>query len=149
SLSKSANMAGWRIGMLVAAEERINEIIRFKSNMDSGMFLPLQMAAAKALSLGPQWYSELNHIYRNRRKKVYQILDALGCTYDKAQVGLSMWAKIPESYSNGYALSDKVLQQSRVFITPGGIFGSAGMGYIRVSLCAPESVLDEAYKRIS
>ena len=148
SLSKSANMAGWRIGMLVASEARINEIIRFKSNMDSGMFLPLQMAAAKALSLGPEWYSELNHVYKKRRKKVYQLLDALGCTYDKAQVGLFIWAKIPASYPDGYALSDEVLHQARVFITPGGIFGSAGSGYIRVSLCAKESVLDEACQRI-
>ncbi len=148
SLSKSGNMAGWRIGMLVGAETRINEIIRFKSNMDSGMFLPVQMAAAKALSLGPDWYSELNTIYRNRREKVYQLLDALDCTYDKRQVGLFIWAKIPDGYSDGYALSDKILHQSRVFITPGGIFGSEGSAYIRVSLCATEAILDQACARI-
>ncbi|PPL00291.1 pyridoxal phosphate-dependent aminotransferase [Parapedobacter indicus] len=148
SLSKSANMAGWRIGMLVGAEARIKEIIRFKSNMDSGMFLPAQMAAAKALSLGPEWYSELNRTYRNRREKVYQLLDTLGCSYDKGQVGLFVWAKIPKSYADGYALSDEVLHRSRVFITPGGIFGDAGMSYIRVSLCAAESTLDQAYKRV-
>ena len=149
SLSKSANMAGWRVGMLVGAEDRINEIVRFKSNMDSGMFLPLQMAAAKALSLGPAWYSDLNRTYESRRKKVFQLLDKLGCTYHKEQVGLFVWAKVPDSYSDGYALSDEVLHRSRVFITPGGIFGSAGAGYIRVSLCAAEAVLDQAYKRIS
>ncbi len=148
SLSKSANMAGWRVGMLVASETRINEIIRFKSNMDSGMFLPVQMAAAKALSLGPDWYAELNNTYRNRRQKVYQLLDKLGCSYDRNQVGLFVWANTPATYASGYALSDKILQKSRVFITPGGIFGDGGNAYIRVSLCATESVLDEAYERI-
>src|SRR5690606_13456665 len=143
-LSKSANMAGWRVGMLVGSEYRLNEVIGFKSNMDSGMFLPVQMAAAKALSLGPEWYSELNNTYQNRREKVYRLLDTLRCTYDKGQVGLFIWAKIPESYADGYALSDQVLQQSRVFITPGGIFGSAGKAYIRVSLCATETTLDQA-----
>ncbi len=148
SLSKSSNMAGWRVGMLIGAEARIQEIIRFKSNMDSGMFLPVQMAAAKALSLGREWYDELNAGYRNRREKVYRILDALGCTYSREQVGLFVWAKIPATHADGYALSDAVLQQSRVFITPGGIFGSGGNAYIRVSLCATPAVLDEAYDRI-
>src|SRR5690606_9988978 len=95
SLSKSANMAGWRVGMLVAHENRINEIIRFKSNMDSGMFLPVQMAAAKALSLGKEWYDELNNTYQQRRIKVYHLLDALGCTYSKQQAGLFVWANVP------------------------------------------------------
>lgn len=149
SLSKSANMAGWRVGMLVGAEKRIKEIIRFKSNMDSGMFLPVQMAAAKALSLDPEWYSELNDTYRRRREKVFQLLDALECSYDRNQVGLFVWARIPESHRDGYALSDKVLHQSKVFITPGGIFGDAGTSYIRVSLCATEPTLDQAYNRIA
>lgn len=149
SLSKSANMAGWRVGMLVGAEKRIKEIIRFKSNMDSGMFLPVQMAAAKALSLDPEWYRELNDTYRRRREKVFQLLDALECSYDRNQVGLFVWARIPESHRDGYALSDKVLHQSRVFITPGGIFGDAGTSYIRVSLCATEPTLDQAYNRIA
>jgi len=148
SLSKSSNMAGWRVGMLVGAEARIQEIIRFKSNMDSGMFLPVQMAAAQALSLGRDWYDELNASYRRRREKVYQLLDALGCTYSHQQVGLFVWAKIPAAYPDGYALSDAVLQQSRVFITPGGIFGDGGNAYIRVSLCATMEVLDGAYHRI-
>ncbi len=148
SLSKSSNMAGWRMGMLLGAEDRINEIIRFKSNMDSGMFLPAQMAAATALSLGCDWYDELNNSYRNRREKVYQLLDTLGCTYDRQQVGLFVWAKIPTRYPDGYALSDEVLQKSRVFITPGGIFGDAGSAYVRVSLCATEAVLDKARDRI-
>lgn len=149
SLSKSSNMAGWRVGMLVGAEARIQEIIRFKSNMDSGMFLPAQMAAAKALSLGRDWYDQLNATYRSRREKVYQLLDTLGCIYNREQTGLFVWAKIPASYPDGYSLSDEVLQQSRVFITPGGIFGDGGNGYIRVSLCATADVLDEAYKRIT
>ncbi|MGV3762406.1 pyridoxal phosphate-dependent aminotransferase [Parapedobacter sp.] len=148
SLSKSSNMAGWRVGMLAGAEGRIQEIIRFKSNMDSGMFLPVQMAAAKALSLGHEWYEELNANYRRRREKVYRLLDALGCTYSLQQVGLFVWAKIPTMHPDGYALSDTILQQSRVFITPGGIFGDGGTGYIRVSLCATPAVLDEAYSRI-
>lgn len=148
SLSKSSNMAGWRVGMLVGAEVRIQEIIRFKSNMDSGMFLPVQMAAAKALSLGRDWYDELNTNYRNRREKVYRLLDALECKYSREQVGLFVWARIPASYSDGYALSDSVLQHSRVFITPGGIFGDGGDKYIRVSLCATPEALDEAYDRV-
>lgn len=148
SLSKSSNMAGWRVGMLVGAEARVQEIIRFKSNMDSGMFLPVQMAAAKALSLGREWYDELNAAYRDRREKVYRLLDALGCAYSRQQVGLFVWAKIPTSYPDGYALSDAILQQARVFITPGGIFGDGGNAYIRVSLCATPDVLDEAQDRI-
>lgn len=149
SLSKSANMAGWRIGMLAAAADRINEILRFKSNMDSGTFLPTQMAAAKALALGPDWYESLNATYRIRRKKVYQLLDGLGCVYDPNQVGLFIWAKIPDTYPDGYALSDEILQKSKVFITPGGIFGSGGDSYIRVSLCATEEVLENAINRIA
>ncbi|SEL05319.1 pyridoxal phosphate-dependent aminotransferase [Parapedobacter koreensis] len=148
SLSKSSNMAGWRIGMLIGAEERINEVIRFKSNMDSGMFLPVQMAATQALSLEPTWYHELNKTYNSRREKVYQLLDALKCTYDKQQVGLFVWANVPSTYADGYALSDEILQKSRVFITPGGIFGDGGNAYIRVSLCATTAVLDDALDRI-
>lgn len=148
SLSKSSNMAGWRIGMLVGAEERINEVLRFKSNMDSGMFLPAQLAAAKALQLDQSWYQELNAIYHERRQLVFAIMDLLGCVYKENQVGLFVWAKIPENYESGFALSDEVLNLSRVFITPGGIFGSAGNTYIRISLCASVDVLKEAIARI-
>jgi len=148
SLSKSSNMAGWRVGMLAAAEARINEILRFKSNMDSGMFLPVQMAAVKALDAGPDWYTQLNETYRSRRNRVFQLLDGLGCTYDPAQVGLFVWALIPSTFPDGYALSDEILQKSRVFITPGGIFGSGGDPYIRVSLCATEDTLSTAMERI-
>src|SRR5690606_32617650 len=108
----------------------------------------VQMAAAKALSLGREWYDGLNATYRDRREKVYRLLDMLGCTYSRQQVGLFVWAKVPASCSDGYALSDAILQQSRVFITPGGIFGDGGNAYIRVSLCATADILDKAKDRI-
>lgn len=148
SLSKSSNMAGWRIGMLVAHEDRVNEILRFKSNMDSGMFLPVQLAAAKALSLEPAWYDELNDIYRKRREAVFRIMDLLECNYESSQVGLFVWAKIPAKYQDGYQLSDRVLYEANVFITPGGIFGDAGNDYIRISLCASEDTFNKAFERI-
>jgi len=148
SLSKSSNMAGWRIGVLVGAEERINQVLRFKSNMDSGMFLPVQLAAAKALQLDASWYADLNKIYAERRQQVYEIMDLLDCSYQKDQVGLFVWARIPEKYKDGYALSDAVLDKSRVFITPGGIFGDKGDQYIRISLCATVEVLKESIQRI-
>lgn len=148
SLSKSQNMAGWRVGMLIAAEDRVNEILRFKSNMDSGMFLPVQLAAAKALSLDKSWYDSVNKIYTERREKVFELLDLLDCTFSKTQVGMFVWAKIPAKYKDGYALSDKVLYDANVFITPGGIFGTAGNDYIRVSLCGSMEKFNEAIKRV-
>jgi LL-diaminopimelate aminotransferase len=159
SLSKSHNMAGWRIGMLCAAKERVDEVIRFKSNMDSGMFLPLQLAAAKALTLGKEWHDEVNAVYKKRRVKIFELLDLLGCLYSKEQAGMFVWAKVPEKYYNsdtskihslggGGALSDYVLYNTNVFITPGGIFGSAGEKYVRVSLCSTEEKIAEAKQRI-
>lgn len=148
SLSKSSNMAGWRVGMLVGKQEWINEVLRFKSNMDSGMFQPLQMAAVKAMELGPEWYADLNKIYEGRRNKVFQLLELLNCTFDKDQVGLFVWAKIPATAKDGFSLTDEILQKTQVFITPGGIFGSNGNGYIRVSLCKDEKVFDEVLERI-
>ncbi len=148
SLSKSHNMAGWRVGMLCGAKERIDEVLRFKSNMDSGMFLPVQLAAAKALSLGREWHDEVNGIYRKRREKVFELLDRLNCKYLKEQVGMFVWAAISKKYKDGYALSDEVLYNSNVFITPGGIFGSAGEKYIRVSLCGSVEKFEEAIQRI-
>jgi aspartate/methionine/tyrosine aminotransferase len=148
STSKSLNMAGWRVGMIVAAKERIEEILRFKSNMDSGMFLPVQLAAAKGLSLGKDWYSQLNETYRRRRELVYEILNTLECPYDETQTGLFMWAEVKGNYEDGYALSDHILYEKNVFITPGGIFGSNGKSYIRISLCQKEEVLQEALERI-
>jgi aspartate/methionine/tyrosine aminotransferase len=148
SLSKSHNMAGWRVGMLCGAKERIDEVLRFKSNMDSGMFLPVQLAAAKALSLDKNWYEQVNMVYKKRREKVFQLLDALKCAYSKKQAGLFVWAKINERFKDCYDCSDFILHNSYVFITPGGIFGSAGEKYIRVSLCATEEKINEAIKRI-
>ena len=148
SLSKSHNMAGWRIGMLAGAKERIEEILRFKSNMDSGMFLPVQLAAARALELDEDWHAEVNNIYSKRREKVIELLNLLNCSFDTKQAGLFMWAAIPGNYKDGYELSDKILHKSNVFITPGGIFGSAGNQYIRVSLCSSVEKIMEAIERI-
>ena len=148
SLSKAQNMAGWRVGVLAGSSDRIEEVLRFKSNMDSGMFLPLQSAAVKALSLGKEWYDQLNSVYKSRRTVVYDLLNLLNCEFDNEQAGLFMWAKINNKYRNGYELSDEVLNKANVFITPGGIFGSAGENYIRVSLCSTEEKLRESISRI-
>ncbi len=148
SLSKSHNMAGWRVGMLCGAKERIEEVLRFKSNMDSGMFLPAQLAAAEALKLGKEWHDELNTIYNERREKVFELLQLAGCKFSTAQAGMFVWAKIPAGYKDGYAVSDEILYNANVFITPGGIFGDAGDKYIRVSLCAPVQRFEEAIERI-
>jgi aspartate/methionine/tyrosine aminotransferase len=148
SFSKSHNMAGWRVGMLCGAKERISAVLRFKSNMDSGMFLPLQLAAAKALDLGQDWYDSVNEVYKKRREKVFSLLDLLECSYNKNQAGLFVWASIPAKYKDGYELADEVLEKANVFITPGGIFGSAGDNYVRVSLCTSQEKLEEAINRI-
>ena len=148
SLSKSHNMAGWRIGMLVGAKDKIDDVLKFKSNMDSGMFLPAQLAAAKALELGKEWHDEVNAIYTKRREKVFKLLSLLDCEFDTTQAGMFVWASIPSKYKDGFELSDEVLHDANVFITPGGIFGSAGNGYVRVSLCSTEQKFEEAIKRI-
>jgi LL-diaminopimelate aminotransferase len=148
SLSKSHNMAGWRVGVLCAAKEKVEEVLRFKSNMDSGMFLPLQLAAARALSLEKDWYDEVNSVYKSRRAKAYELLDLLKCSYSKEQAGMFLWARIPGTYKDAYELSDEVLYKAKVFITPGGIFGSAGNQYVRVSLCSPEEKFETSVERI-
>ncbi len=148
SLSKAHNMAGWRIGMLVGKAEYLQTILRFKSNMDSGMYKPVQLAAIEALQNPPDWYGQLNDVYGRRRNKVYQLLDLLDCKYDKDQVGMFIWARVPDRYRDGFELADEVLYKSHVFITPGGIFGSQGNGYVRVSLCSPASQFEEAIKRL-
>ncbi|MCA0383332.1 MAG: aminotransferase class I/II-fold pyridoxal phosphate-dependent enzyme [Bacteroidetes bacterium] len=148
SLSKSHNMAGWRVGMLCGAADRINEVLRFKSNMDSGMYLPLQLAAAKALQVDNSWYDTVNEEYKRRRELAYQLLDLCGCTYSKHQVGMFLWAKVPASFENGFAFSDHFLYKAKVFLTPGGIFGSSGDGYCRISLCSSEARIKEAISRI-
>lgn len=149
SLSKSHNMAGWRIGMIGGRKEWIDQIMRFKSNMDSGQFLPMQEAAAEALALGDEWYAELNDEYYAREEYGYRLLDALGCSYRKGQAGLFIWAELPKTFEGDcYAFSDRVLERCGVFVTPGGIFGSEGNRYIRISLCAKREQLAEAIEAI-
>ena len=148
SLSKSHNMAGWRVGVMCGAKDRIDDVLKFKSNMDSGMFLPVQLAAAKALELNEDWYKSINTVYAERKQKAFELLDLINCTYDKEQVGMFVWAKIPSGFKDGYALSDDVLYGSNIFITPGGIFGSNGNGYVRVSLCATKEKFEESIYRI-
>jgi LL-diaminopimelate aminotransferase len=148
SLSKSSNMAGWRIGALVGRADYLSDVLRFKSNMDSGMFLPLQAAAVEALKADVDWYADLNKIYAERQQKAFELLDLLDCTYDKQQQGMFVWAKTPPQYSTGFELSDKVLYGANVFITPGGIFGSGGEGYVRVSLCAKVGVFEAGIQRV-
>jgi LL-diaminopimelate aminotransferase len=148
SLSKSHNMAGWRVGMLVGSKQKVDEVLRFKSNMDSGMFLPVQLAAAKALGLGKEWHDEVNAVYQKRRQKVFELLRLLNCSFSTQQAGMFVWADVPPGYKDGFDLSDEVLQKANVFITPGGIFGSAGDGFVRVSLCSAEEKFEEAIKRI-
>jgi aspartate/methionine/tyrosine aminotransferase len=113
------------------------------------MFLPVQLAAAKALSLPESWYAEVNNVYRERRELAFKILDIIGCNYSKTQAGMFVWASVPASYEDGFAVTDEVLTTARVFITPGGIFGENGKGFIRISLCSPKEVFSEAIERIS
>ena len=148
SLSKSHNLAGWRVGLLAGRADVIANVLRFKSNMDSGMFLPVQQAAVAALALGDDWFRDQNATYRARRTLVVELLRALGCAPAPGQVGLFIWAAVPAGFADGYALSDAVLAEARVFLTPGGIFGSNGSGYIRASLCQPEALLREALARV-
>jgi aspartate/methionine/tyrosine aminotransferase len=148
SLSKSHNMAGWRVGVLCGAKERIEEVLRFKSNMDSGMFLPVQLAAAKALSLDKDWYDSVNAVYEKRRVKARKLLQMLESNPSEEQRGMFLWAKVPSKFKDAYELSDLVLNEASVFITPGGIFGSAGDQYLRISLCAKEERFEEAIERI-
>lgn len=149
SLSKSHNMAGWRIGMVAGNNEYIKAILRVKSNMDSGMFQPLQTAAAEALGAPVSWYAGLNALYLKRRIIAEQIMQLLGCTYDKNQSGLFLWGKVPSGYETGEELTEQLLSDVHVFITPGFIFGSNGRQFIRISLCSKEEVLTEAFERIN
>lgn len=148
SLSKSHNMAGWRIGMAAGNPEYIQAIIKVKSNMDSGMFQPLQAAAAEALKAEDSWYSDLNKIYRKRRAIAEEILSSMSCSFDPAQTGLFLWGKIPDGCQSSEELTDRILSDSHVFITPGFIFGSNGRNHVRISLCANENVLADARDRI-
>lgn len=148
SMSKSHNMPGWRIGMLASNAQFVQWVLKVKSNIDSGMFRAMQLAAAKALEAGEEWYESNNCNYRERRELAGKIMEALGCTYDEKQVGMFLWGRIPESCANVEELTEKVLHQARVFITPGFIFGSNGARYIRISLCCKKEKLAEALERI-
>jgi len=148
SLSKSHNMAGWRVGMVGGDAGYIKEILKVKSNMDSGMFLAMQMAAIEALHNPESWYSEVNITYSRRRKIVVEIMELLGCNFDKKQVGLFVWGRIPDNIPDCESYIENILQKSLVFITPGFIFGKNGERYIRISLCANEKRLTEAKERL-
>ena len=149
SLSKGHSMAGWRVGAIFAKKEWIDAILCFKSNMDSGMFYPVQAAAETALGLGDDWFKELNDIYYAREKQGYELLDALGCTYRKGQAGLFIWAELPESYEgDSFQFSDEVMEKCDVFVTPGAIFGSEGKRYVRITLCCPAELLEKAAQRV-
>jgi len=148
SLSKSHNMAGWRIGWVAGNKRLIEAVLKVKSNMDSGMFLGLQHAAVEALKSGNTWFLKQNDLYRKRQAAAYAILDELSCTFSHQQSGLFVWAKAPDSIQTVEKWIDEILHQTKVFITPGFIFGNAGERFIRISLCAPEEKLKEARDRI-
>lgn len=148
SLSKSHNMAGWRIGWVAGRPEYIDAVLRVKSNMDSGMFLGLQQAAIEALKTGSDWFVNLNAVYQKRSAAATRILEALGCSYSKNQSGLFMWAKVPAKVTEVEPWLDEMLYSTKVFITPGFIFGDNGKRHIRISLCATEEKYQEALKRI-
>lgn len=149
SMSKSHNMPGWRVGLCASNATFIEWILKVKSNIDSGTFRGLQLAAAEAFGNDEQWHREANiETYARRRQWAEQIMDALGCTYDRRQVGMFLWGKIPDTYKDVEDLTERVLHESRVFITPGFIFGTNGRRYIRISLCAKEEKIKEALERI-
>ena len=147
SLSKASNMAGWRIGMVVGNEYYINNILRVKSNMDSGMFLPLQKGAIEALKLEESWYKGINDTYKTRKKAVHKLFDIINCEYREDEVGMFVWTKVSDNIK-AIDLSEKILKEANVFITPGIIFGSKGNNYLRISLCTSVNRIEEAIKRI-
>ena len=150
SMSKGYNMPGWRVGMCVSNPQFISWILKIKSNIDSGTFRGLQLAAAEALTTNTEeWHREYNiNVYRRRREIAERIMQALGCTYDDSQVGMFLWGKISDKYANAEQLTERVLHEARVFITPGFIFGSNGERYVRISLCAQDDKMQEALRRI-
>lgn len=149
SMSKSHNMPGWRLGMIATNPTFLNWIIKVKSNIDSGMFRPLQLAAAKALHNLPEWHEEMNiKVYKRRRELAQEIMKVLQCTYDDTQVGMFLWGKLPDHVKDVQKLVDELLQEAHVFITPGFIFGTNGSRYIRLSLCCKEYQLQQALQRV-
>ena len=149
SLSKTFNMAGWRMGMVASNPQYIGWILKVKSNVDSGQFKPAMLAAAAALDADDAWFYALNASYTERRSIAERIMTALGCTFDPSQRGLFLWGRIPDSEAGSEAMADRVLRDYRVFITPGFIFGKNGERYLRISLCAPPARLEEALRRIT
>lgn len=148
SMSKSHNMAGWRVGLVVGAADYIQNVLKVKSNIDSGHFLPIQHAAAEAVKNSPEWHKEQNDIYEARREVIWEIMDFIGSNYNKNQVGMFMWGRIPERFPNSEAFTEFYLHKAHVFMTPGFIFGSNGEGYLRISVCTPIERLKEALRRI-
>ena len=149
SMSKAHNMPGWRMAMLASNAQFVNWILKVKSNIDSGQFKPMQLAAVEALKAPKEWYDTMNRTYRKRRDLAGKIMQALDCSYDVKQVGLFLWGKIPTNSLGSEAMADKVLYEANVFITPGFIFGSGGNRHIRISLCCKEEMLQEALNRIN
>ena len=147
SLSKTFNMAGWRVGMVLGNKENVNAILKVKSNMDSGMFYGIQKGAIEALKSGKEWFDQLDQTYEARRKLMFQLADKLQCTYDPNAVGMFVWAKLPATSQNSEDFIDRILHEKNIFIAPGTIFGSNGEGYIRFSLCVAESKIKEAIDR--
>ncbi len=148
SMSKAHNMAGWRFGMAASNAETIATVLRIKSNMDSGVFRPMQLAAVEALKLDKEWFDNLNAEYAQRQKYAFEIMDTLGCKYDKNQGGLFVWAKVDDKWQSAEQQSDDILNKTGVFITPGFIFGRQGERFLRISLCAKIPVFVEALRRI-
>ena len=147
SLSKTFNMAGWRVGMVSGKSEFIDAILKVKSNMDSGMFYGIQKGAVEALKLGKEWFDAQNEIYTRRRNLIFELADKLRCEYDKNSVGMFVWAKLPENVTSSEDFIDEILLKKHIFITPGTIFGSNGEGYIRFSLCVKEDKIQEAISK--
>jgi aspartate/methionine/tyrosine aminotransferase len=141
-------MAGWRIGVIAAKEHHINNILKFKSNMDSGMFKPIQLAAIEALNLSDDWYQQQNALYKERKEIAFKILNSLDCSYQSEQSGMFAWGKIPEHVTSVENFTDEILHHAQVFIVPGTVFGSNGSKYVRISLCADKEKLNKALERI-
>ncbi len=149
SLSKTFNMAGWRVGMLVGAEKFITPVLTVKSNMDSGMFFGLQQGAIAALQSGREWFQQLNAVYQQRRLLIWKLADLLGCAYDKNASGMFVWAKLPPGTADSETYVNNLLNKQHIFVAPGTIFGQAGEGYIRFSLCVAEERIQEALNRVA
>ncbi|WP_138432983.1 pyridoxal phosphate-dependent aminotransferase [Winogradskyella algicola] len=147
SLSKTFNMAGWRVGMLVGSYEHLSAVLKVKSNMDSGMFYAIQKGAIEALKCSDMWFVSLNSVYEQRRELIWKLAEALNCTYDEYATGMFVWAKLPP-HLKSEEFTDLVLKEHSIFITPGTVFGSNGEGYVRFSLCSPEEQIKEAIARI-